>query len=95
MVSGSLARSFRIHVPVETDSSIKYFLPYDTHIKLEIYSITGQKIKTLMESTQTAGHKTVEWLGKNNSGEVVSSGLYIYVLRTGNSAISKKMLHMK
>jgi len=48
-------------------------MPYDTTIK--IYSLAGELVKVLKE---TAGSREIEWDGKNEEGQEVISGIYLY-----------------
>ena len=51
-----------------------------------------------MNENQAAGNHSVVWNGKNESGEILDSGIYFYQLRTDNSELSgqtKKMLIIK
>ncbi len=50
-----------------------------------IYDLQGRKIRSLADNTQTAGMKIVKWDGTDDSGTKVDNGIYVCVLRTGNS----------
>ena len=71
---------------------INYQLPIDNWVTLKIYDILGHEVKTLVMQPQTAGHHTVRWDGRDNSGKQVSSGIYIYRLKSGELVKSRKML---
>jgi flagellar hook assembly protein FlgD len=61
-------------------------------VHISIFDVSGHPIKTLVQAKQTAGHKTVEWDGKDYAGRQVASGLYIYRLQVEGFMLSKKML---
>ena len=60
-----------------------------------VYNISGQKIRTLIDATMDAGTHTIIWNGKDDYGESMASGIYIYKLETSNQVLSKKMILMK
>jgi|GEM_PF-1762834 len=57
-------------------------------VTLEIYTIDGHKVKTILNNTQVAptDEKLVEWAYRNNGGEKVDPGVYVAVLRISDSA---------
>ena len=55
----------------------------------------GRRIRTLVNGRQVAGNYAVEWDGRDESGKAVSSGTYIYRLRTGTNAQSRPMILLK
>jgi len=81
--------------PFNPATTIRYQLPRSTKVILNIYNILGQRVKTLVDEVQTAGAKSVHWEGKNNAGQNVSSGIYIYRLQAGGKTFSRKMLLLK
>jgi hypothetical protein len=81
--------------PFNPDTYIEYALPTDCQVTLVIYNILGQRIRTLINSHQTAGFKSVRWDGKDNSGNQVSAGVYFYSIKTDNFIQTKKMLLLK
>ncbi len=76
-------------------TTIKFTIPADEKVKLSIYNIKGQLIKTLIDETQIAGEHTIFWNGKNNADQPVSSGIYFYKMETKNISQIKKCLLLK
>lgn len=81
--------------PFNPQTSIQYDLPKETEVKLTIYNILGQKVKTLVDERQKAGHKQILWDGRNDKGKEVSSGIYFYLLKTPEFKNTKKMMLIK
>jgi len=81
--------------PFNIETVIKYALPTESDVKLTIYNILGQKVKTLVEEHESPGYKTVFWDGKNDEGKVVASGIYFYRIEAGEFTQSKKMVILK
>jgi serine protease AprX len=65
------------------------------HTTLNIYNVRGQLVRTLVDQEMTSGKYSVVWDGKNQEGDGVSSGIYLYRLSTEDSRITKKMLLLK
>ena len=81
--------------PFNPTTQIKFGLPKQQKVKIDIYSITGQKIKALVNNTMNAGYHKIEWNATDENGAKVSSGVYIYQLRCGNEVFTKKMIFTK
>ncbi len=81
--------------PFNPTTTIKYDLTEPTKVTLKIYNTMGQEVRTLVNKNETAGYKSVVWDGRDNAGNVVSSGLYIYRLQAGKFVKSHKMLFVK
>ncbi len=78
--------------PFNPTTTILYEIPSDTHVKLFIYNSLGQVIKILVDEFQHAGYKKVNWDGTNVSGSFAGSGVYFYVIYTGDYQAIKKMI---
>ncbi|MDX1641079.1 MAG: S8 family peptidase, partial [Balneolaceae bacterium] len=76
--------------PFNPSTVIRYNLPETSNVELEIYTIDGQKVATLVNESQHAGNHTVTFDGSN-----FSSGIYIYRLTTASHMVSKKMVLIK
>ncbi|HEX9916422.1 MAG TPA: T9SS type A sorting domain-containing protein [candidate division Zixibacteria bacterium] len=81
--------------PFNAETAIEYSLVRNCQVKLVIYNILGQEVKTLVNEQQTVGRKKVIWDGKNQNGETVSSGIYFYRIQAEGFVQSKKMLLLK
>jgi hypothetical protein len=65
------------------------------HVSLEVFNVLGQRVTTLIDDDMPPGSYSVEWDATTNSGQRVATGLYLYRLRVGGEAKSKKMLFLK
>jgi hypothetical protein len=81
--------------PFNPSTVISYRLSVSSNVKLTIYNILGQKIKTLVNSFQSAGEHTIVWNGTDERDQHVSSGMYIYRLETMSSTTQRKMLFIQ
>lgn len=78
--------------PFNPTTTIKYQLPQSTEVSLKIYNLLGQLIKILIDEKQMAGNYSVIWDGENDNGQLVASGIYIYMIHTKNFVKVKKMV---
>jgi len=78
--------------PFNPETRIYFEIPNQEHISIVIYNILGQKIRNLAMDTYPAGKHILNWNGRNDNGELVSSGTYIVRMKAGNYIDSKKML---
>jgi len=81
--------------PFNPETTIKYVITKISKVKLEIYNISGQKIKTLVNEIKFPGYSEIIWDGTSDSGAKVSSGIYYYKLRVGDFIQVKKMAYIK
>jgi hypothetical protein len=82
--------------PFNPSTTIKYSMPKAGHLKLSVYNVRGQLVKTLIDGTRPAGaDQTIVWDGTNNQGGSVASGVYFYEARTGGDVKVKKMALVK
>ena len=81
--------------PFNPTTTIRYNLPKTNKVVLKIYNTLGQEVRTLVNKVHKSGYKAVEWDGKDDFDQPVSSGVYVYKLTVGNKILSKKMLFLK
>ena len=83
--------------PFNPETVIRYQLPSlsPTLTSLKIFNTLGQEVRILVDEAQPAGSYRAIWDGKNNQGEAVATGVYIYLLQTGNETLSKKMVLLR
>jgi len=66
------------------------------HVELTIYNIKGQKVNTLKNEILDKGSHSIIWNGVNESGNIVSSGIYMYKLKVnGRAVVIKKCILLK
>jgi len=78
--------------PFNPNTTIKYQLAERIKVRLEIFNILGQKIKTLVQTVQNTGLHQVVWDGKNDNGKQVSSSVFIYRIKADSFNKTRKMI---
>jgi hypothetical protein len=81
--------------PFNSTTIIMFETPQPSDVELTVFNILGQKVKTLVNEKMPAGSHTINWNGTNQAGQVVSSGLYFYQLKSDDQATVKKLLLLK
>jgi hypothetical protein len=85
--------------PFNPSTTIAYDIP-DTEtsavsVQLKVYNVRGQVVKALVDEAKDAGHYVVQWDGRNEKGETVSSGVYFYRIKAGSFVTTRKMVLLK
>ena len=81
--------------PFNPVTSIKYDLAENSLVRMDIYNVRGQLVKTLLNQEMLAGTHSVIWDGKDGQGRSVSSGVYFYRMSLPNKVLTNKMLLLK
>ncbi len=86
--------------PFNPVTRINFELEHDAHVKLDIFNILGQKVKTLTDANFEAGYHYTLWDAINEKGEQVGSGTFILLIKiTGENGYkyinSKKMVFLQ
>lgn len=81
--------------PFNPETMIKFSLPTNSHVKIEIFNLLGQKVVTLIDEFKLAGTYEVKWNGRDSDGSEVASGVYFYRFLTDEFRTSRKMLILK
>ena len=81
--------------PFNPVTYLRYDLPQNEMIKITIYDMMGRIVKTLVNSFQTAGYKTIQWNATDNKNEPISAGLYLYTIQAGEFRQTKKIVLLK
>ncbi|MCH8837879.1 MAG: T9SS type A sorting domain-containing protein, partial [Candidatus Marinimicrobia bacterium] len=81
--------------PFNPITVINYALPVVSDVSLGIYDLLGRQIIVWRRSGQRPGNHYVQWSGRDDLGEPVASGVYIYVLRANTFSDTKKMLLLR
>ncbi len=81
--------------PFNPQTKIKYSVAEGQNVKLAIYNVLGQRVKTLVDEYQTAGHKLAHWDGKDENENEMSSGVYFYRIEAGALVQTRKMVLLR
>ncbi|MCH8012349.1 MAG: T9SS type A sorting domain-containing protein [Candidatus Marinimicrobia bacterium] len=81
--------------PFNPYSTISFGLPEQAYIRLTIYDILGRKVRTLMDKRLEPGYHEIVWNGKDNHGNNVSSGMYLYAIQAGHFISVRKMVLLR
>jgi hypothetical protein len=98
--AGGLPKAFALAQnypnPFNPQTTIRYTLAADAHVRLSIHNLRGEAVTTLVSRDEKAGEYSVAWDGRNASGERVASGIYFYRLSLGDGkTMTKKMVVLK
>jgi len=81
--------------PFNPSTTIPLHLEKSAYIKLTVINLMGQTVRVLSEGVAAAGDHSVRWDGRNDAGEIVSAGVYLFRLESGKQAQIKKLVLVK
>ena len=98
---GSLAtpKAFALHPnvpnPFNPETTIRFELPHAAAVKLKVFDVLGQQVRTLVSGSLQAGTHSAVWHGRNDLGAQVGNGVYLYRLQAGEFTQMRRMLLLK
>jgi hypothetical protein len=81
--------------PFNNTTALQFELVKTGQVNLIIYNLRGERVKTLLDETKSAGTYRLEWDGTDQLGQSVSSGIYLYRLKMENFSETKRLLFLK
>ena len=81
--------------PFNPSTTIKFGLPKETLLQLEIFDILGRSVRKLFDGKLNSGFHEIIWDSRNRAGLEVASGVYFYRLETSENVLVKRMLLLK
>ncbi len=76
--------------PLNPTTTIEYSLQKDANVVVSIFNMKGQLVETLVNEYQSSGTHQVQWNAKG-----MASGTYLYTVKVGDEAMTKKMVLLK
>ncbi|MGH7450885.1 MAG: DPP IV N-terminal domain-containing protein, partial [bacterium] len=73
-------------------TEISYYLNKTDYVTLKVFNLIGQEIASLVSVYQGLGQHSVFWNGRDQQGQEVPAGIYLYKLRVGQFSITRKMM---
>ena len=81
--------------PFNPSTTIKYQIAKSEYVNISIFDLNGTKISSILNQYSRAGKGSVSWNGKNEMGQNVSGGIYLYTIETPSFSKTKKMILLK
>ena len=81
--------------PFNPSTTISFALPEATRVALRVYDARGSLICTLIDRELGAAEHAVEWNGRDDLGNPVATGVYLYRLQAGSKVLQHKMILAK
>ena len=81
--------------PFNPETNIKFAVPREGLVTIKLYDMLGSEVATLYSGNAQQGTYTLNWNGKDNNGNTVSSGTYVYRMTAGDFVSAKKMVLVK
>ncbi|RMD58058.1 T9SS C-terminal target domain-containing protein [Candidatus Parcubacteria bacterium] len=78
--------------PFNPETTIEYELAHPGHVRLAIYNVRGQRVRTLVDGEQLAGGHKITWDGTSEQGQKVATGVYVVELKVGHKGMRRKMV---
>ena len=82
-VPASFALYPNVPNPFNPETVIRFALARESQVRLEVFDVVGQRVRTLRAESLSAGEHQAVWDGRSDSGERVSSGVYFCRLQAG------------
>lgn len=81
--------------PFNPATTISFAIPRSENVTLKIYNAQGQVIRTLINETRSAGSYSMFWDARDDRGQLVPSGVYLYQMTAGDFSQTHKMLFVR
>ena len=81
--------------PFNPTTEIAFTLEQLSDVRLTVHNVLGQTVKVLVNESLTSGAYSYSWDGRDDLGNAVTSGVYLYTLSSRNKSVTKKMILMK
>ena len=81
--------------PFNSQTVLSYFLLEPGPVRLEVFTLTGQRIAVLHQGPQQAGYHRLHWDGRDIAGRSVASGTYLYRLVTDETVLTRKLVLLR
>jgi flagellar hook assembly protein FlgD len=76
-------------------TTIEFDLPTAQFLSMMIIDVRGRIVRKLIDNEERFGYQSIVWDGKNDDGDVVSSGVYFYQIRTSSFTEAGKLVFLR
>jgi hypothetical protein len=81
--------------PFNPGTTIRYRVDRMAEVRLFIFNVKGQLVKSMQQGLETPGLHSIRWDGTDHSGRLVPSGTYLYQIMIGDVRESRKMIVLR
>lgn len=81
--------------PFNSGTVIRFELPADEEVELAVFNLAGQQVATLVEGVREGGSYAINWDGRDDRGQELASGVYLYRLRAGERMETRRLLLLR
>ena len=81
--------------PFNSQTVLSYFLPSPGSMRLEVFTLSGQRVAVLSTEPQQAGRHQLAWDGRDNEGHPLASGVYLYRLVSTEGILTRKLILLR
>ena len=81
--------------PFNSQTVLSYFLLEPGLTRLEVFTLTGQRVAVLHQGPQQAGYHRLHWDGRDAAGHPAASGIYLYRLKTSEDVLTRKLVLLR
>jgi hypothetical protein len=81
--------------PFNPGTRIRFSVPERGTVRLDVYDVAGQRLRTLVDGRLTTGYHEVAWDGRDAAGTAVGSGVYLTMLRVGENETGRKVVLLR
>src|SRR5262249_55591658 len=81
--------------PFNPSTTISFETGREERVRLSVYDVRGRLVRTLVDGRLSAGPHAVVWDGRDDAGDAVASGIYIYQMKSGAPTRARRMTLLK
>jgi hypothetical protein len=81
--------------PFNGQTNVEYLLQKPGLVRLSIYNLNGQRVRTLVEAIRPAGRGQAQWNGRDDDNREIGSGVYLMQLEAGAQRLTRRIILLK
>ena len=81
--------------PFTQGTVVNYEMGAAGRVSLQIYNVNGQLVRTLLQGSTQPGYHTLQWDGRDGTGNAAAAGVYLYRIAAGRDYLTRKMVLLK
>jgi hypothetical protein len=81
--------------PFNPTTNIEFVIPEQEFVKITVFDILGNEVKTLLNQTVEPGQYSITWDSRNDNGRLLGSGIFFYTVQAGQFNQTKKMMLLR